>query len=1261
VLYVCLLWASRKALLSGKPSTLSRATAFLSTEYTTSASWWEPVEMCRKLTLTGWVLLIKEESEQARVLVALLVSITFLSLHLSIKPLRRSDDAALTALAHLTLILIYICTLLIKTCDVSEATCRTFGFGDTAEGVYLFCVFFGLAMVLLHLLVALVNLWITGLVPTILLVAQAHSMTPSTILIRVLARRARGAKRCIAHFLHLDVPHLTPWAAAAVYSFHGKRSLVRAWAFTADLPREVLPVAEGVSCSLLIDKVFPRTWCFVHADLAAFAVRWTRTQFISLHSIERVDLKMNTVKSPRISVQISIPSPRRSDVSERASARKPSSEPRKKFWSWAHGTPNSTIEVRFNDCGGISRVLKLQMSSKRGSEWVEGLRELLKLSRSPASPAYWRWVLSCMAATSKAGASGFLPKSQIMPMLRRANANPKTSTSELTHSLLTAAGVEKRADVPQWLQAAQSSSGRGAGVLNAPQAAHLLLQLSTTSSGITELFTRYKHGDLMGLEGWLNFVKHEQLSKASLTRESSKAGFARESSKAGFARLVSKHDSDRIHPPAVETELAEAQDCFERAVDNQSTELQNTAGLSMLHFHLQLLSPANDAVTPAQGPSNKNTWGAPLAHYWHACSHNTYVVGDQLTGRSTADMYRRQLLQGNRQVEIDCWPGSSSPIVTHGHTWCTAEKFEAVAEAISECAFVNSELPVILSLEMHCNTQQRNMLAKMLVENIGDRLLKFIEFGASSRMTLLSPVDLTRRVLVKGKAVARKKACDGEVKGKAVARKKARDGKESFSGQIVHTFSGSFRRSIINAGSTSSRRSSETNVARESVEARNSEHYEPSTMRSTEPTEVIANAMRTLERRETNKLRSRKTGNDDAELEIGSIYTSCLALRSLPIAKFLRDDPLGMLPITSINEDRLLKELGLAREERKLIEGLTTVNTRGSQGLTEEQLSSRAVVRLAADPPPGVGNLQRRTRTWLLRPFPLGLRFSGKNMSPLPCWLAGAHGACLNFSESDLAVQLHFALFHGFAGFVLKPSGMLGKSGEGGAEDTRASADKSDSGRSSHHPVKDDDPDVYWPLPREQLVVTTIKLIELHHLPKRGEQRPRFAGSRGACHDWLSELSGKATPPNNSESSSPSVKLALHPIGGFCGVSREFPPMLAMNTEISSSEVKRNGMNAAFAETVHCVAAEPSATILRICVICEECEMAFATAVLGRLRRGYRIFQLRGRLGTRIELCCLFVHISTSSEANWWSTPRELRYSRRISILSSGANVHLET
>eukprot|EP00966_Prymnesium_polylepis_P251311 5810296-Prymnesium_polylepis.2 len=50
---------------------------------------WEPLEMCRKLTLTGWVLLIRGEAEQLRVLVALFVSITFFGLNLRFRPQQR--------------------------------------------------------------------------------------------------------------------------------------------------------------------------------------------------------------------------------------------------------------------------------------------------------------------------------------------------------------------------------------------------------------------------------------------------------------------------------------------------------------------------------------------------------------------------------------------------------------------------------------------------------------------------------------------------------------------------------------------------------------------------------------------------------------------------------------------------------------------------------------------------------------------------------------------------------------------------------------------------------------------------------------------------------------------------------------------------------------------------------------------------------------------------------------------------------------------
>ena len=74
-------------------------------------------------------------------------------------------------------------------------------------------------------------------------------------------------------------------------------------------------------------------------------------------------------------------------------------------------------------------------------------------------------------------------------------------------------------------------------------------------------------------------------------------------------------------------------------------------GLSSLQLARLLLDPQNDAVAPP--PEIDLSW--PLSHYWTATSHNSYCIGDQLTGISSAAAYRRQLLQGCRHLEIDCW------------------------------------------------------------------------------------------------------------------------------------------------------------------------------------------------------------------------------------------------------------------------------------------------------------------------------------------------------------------------------------------------------------------------------------------------------------------------------------------------------------------------------------------------------------------------------------------------------------------------------
>ena len=84
-------------------------------------------------------------------------------------------------------------------------------------------------------------------------------------------------------------------------------------------------------------------------------------------------------------------------------------------------------------------------------------------------------------------------------------------------------------------------------------------------------------------------------------------------------------------------------------------------------------------------------------------------------------------------------------------------------------------------------------------------------------------------------------------------------------------------------------------------------------------------------------------------------------------------------------------------------------------------------------------------------------------------------------------------------------------------------------------------------------------------------------------------------------------------------------------------------MNAPLGETIHCVAAEPYASFLHVSVADGGCDVAYEVAVLGRLRRGYRILQLRSVLGTRIELSYVLVRIQFGNELNVWPTPRQLR------------------
>jgi len=872
------------------------------------------------------------------------------------------------------------------------------------------------------------------------------------------------------------------------------------------------------------------------------------------------------------------------------------------------------------------------MSEGKTSQWEVALTALLEMVPRPASPAHYRWTHLCMAATNGHAGTVTIRRSHLRALLRYANASASLSTVALDGTL--ALVNEQLLKLPPWLRAAPGGAQR-LKVLSVQQVPGLLLQLScATSKDTAPLFRTYASQEGLVNADWLKFVRLEQLG----------FGDARETEQF-VLRRAEGYSKDQFEDD--EASLARAHESFERAVKFGSGRLLASScspnlmakehySLDLLQFSLELLNARNNALAPVGHVNRADDTIERIAHYWTSASHNSYCVGDQLTGRSSADAYRRQLLQQTRQLEIDSWDGpNTTPMVTHGGTFCTKETFDEVARAIDECAFVTSELPIVLSMEMHCSPTQQQVISAIVSKQIGFALLGYAELVATGRATSLSPADLKGRVLLKGRVHMKQSDSSRGSDSRSLSRTT-----RSLSRTTLQTTRWSrcrlndFLRRHKQTAPEAPRHLTRGSLTRGSL------------TRGVSSTILIAaEDVATAAQQQIDQLRANTSKKPTAPA-----YAVCLGVRTVPFVGFMaQDSGQVVLPMTSLSENRLLGALGLPSAEKKQLEGLQArrtsfVSTIHGLRLTEDQLVSLAAIRLAHDPPQEVGAMQRRTAKWLSRVYPLGLRFSGKNMSPLASWLAGCHGACLNFSpiedRVDLPVQLHFALFNNSSGYVLKPREMLITSGKSTGD---------------HGGGHDDE---YWPPSRKRLHRVSIRILSLHHLPKQGEKRPYYGGlgrsesdvatearvgRRSRCHQYHKELSGALQPPNDKNPSSPSVSMSLHTIGGFSAVSNTLPLPLRVENEVTHQCTEGTGMHAVFGQTVHFVAAEPHSTILRAGVVDGKQEVAYETACLGALRCGYRVVWLRSPLGTRIELAYLFVHISMGSEANMWFTSRQIR------------------
>lgn len=94
-------------------------------------------------------------------------------------------------------------------------------------------------------------------------------------------------------------------------------------------------------------------------------------------------------------------------------------------------------------------------------------------------------------------------------------------------------------------------------------------------------------------------------------------------------------------------------------------------------------------------------------------------------------------------------PSKCEPRVLHGYTLTQPITFRAVCNAIRESAFVNTELPLIVSLEVHASPSQQEIMVQIMKEAWSSLLINIT--SESQVSALPSPDALKRRILIKVK------------------------------------------------------------------------------------------------------------------------------------------------------------------------------------------------------------------------------------------------------------------------------------------------------------------------------------------------------------------------------------------------------------------------------------------------------------------------------------------------------------------------------
>lgn len=414
---------------------------------------------------------------------------------------------------------------------------------------------------------------------------------------------------------------------------------------------------------------------------------------------------------------------------------------------------------------------------------------------------------------------------------------------------------------------------------------------------------------------------------------------------------------------------------FVKAIRKSDSNLDAPDPSSMLMnfsaFSAYLYSATNSVQ--AAKPSEPTRFDRPLNEYFISTSHNTYLLGRQFGGSSSVEAYVRALQRGCRCIEIDCWDGpDGKPIVLHGRTMTSSVLFIDCVSVISKYAFVSSPYPLIISLEVHCNPQQQQVMVDIMTKEFGDRLLK--EPINGNAISLPSPEELKNRILLKVKSIE--------------------DGPTASDSSSTRRDLPSVRRD----------RSLSSPWSRPQFLDNSNIPFGPalSSPPSTSPPDGLPPWQMARGSVTTTSISSGSSDDSDSgRKENPQSGKSANKGRKSKITR-----PLAILAIYTKGH----KLTSFSSPEAKTYNHVISLAERRFEGLCKD--------------PDTKAQLEKHNMRHLMRIYPSGYRIHSSNPDPLLFWRRGAQMVALNWQTYDLPMQLNEAMFAAGSdqlGYVLKP------------------------------------------------------------------------------------------------------------------------------------------------------------------------------------------------------------------------------------------------